>query len=120
MPNILDVLRTNVAYAFIIVGIVWLGVAYLAGPFVLWPVITCLVAGILLRVRPGVRLTWAWAVSSAVLGLLLSGYAAYANAPLISGPFTTVAGLSLAGFGAFAVVHLFLLYASYSPKVAKA
>ncbi len=120
MSKILDTLRTYVAYAFLAVGVVWLGVAYLSGPFVLWPVVTCLVAGALLRLRPGLRLTWAWATSSAVLGLLLSGYAAYANAPLVSGPFSTIAGLSLAGFGAFAFVHFLLLYASYSPKVAAA
>ncbi|MDA4124137.1 MAG: hypothetical protein OK438_01610 [Thaumarchaeota archaeon] len=120
MSRILDALRVNVAYAFLAVGVVWLTVAYLSSWFVLWPVFTCLVAGILLRVRPTTRLTWAWATASAVLGLLLSGYAAYANVPLVGGPFSTIAELSLAGFGAFAVVHFLILYAAYSPKVPEA
>ncbi len=94
----------------------WLVVASFAGPLVLWPVVTCLIAGVLMRMQPGTRLTWAWATSSAILGLLLAAYAAYANAPLISGPFSAIASLSLAGFGAFAVAHLFLLYAGYSAK----
>jgi hypothetical protein len=118
MPGILGTLKANIAYAFIAVGIVWLGVAYLVGPLVLWPVATCIIAGLLIKLRGGTRLAWAWATSSAVLGLVLSGYAAYVDALLITGPFSTIASVSLAGFGVLALVHLILLYAVYSPKKA--
>lgn len=116
MPDILGLLRANIAYAFIAVGIIWAAVAFFVGLLVFWPVGTCVAAGLLLRVWPGRRLTWAWSTSTAVLGLLLSAYAAYVNGLLVSTPFATIAGLSLAGFGTFAVAHLFLLYVAYSPK----
>ncbi len=116
MPGMLDFLKVNIAYEFIVVGVVWLAVAYIAGPLVLWPVVTCVAAGVLIRIKPGMRLTWAWGVSSAALGLLVSAYAAYSNVGLVNGPFSTIAVLSLGGFGVFALVHLFLLYGAYSPK----
>lgn len=116
MPDLIGLLRSNLAYAFIAAGALWAGVAYFVGYLVLWPVGTCVMAGIFLRLYPGRRFTWAWATSTAVLGFLLSAYAAYVNGLLVSSPFATVAVLSLAGFGAFAIVHLFLLYTAYSPK----
>ncbi len=117
MPKVLDLLKANAAYAFAVAGIAWLGVAYLVGSLlVIWPVLTCLVSGLLLKVRPKERLTWAWASSSAALGLLLSGYQASVAAPLITGTFSSIAVVSLAGFTAFAIVHIFLLYAGYSPS----
>ena len=117
MPLILDTLRANVSYAFIVVGLAWLAVAVLAGSsLILWPVGVCIVSGVALRMWPGERLTWAWTVSSAVLGFLLSAYQVYAWAPFLGGAFSTLAGGAVVGFAAFAVAHLFLFYAGLRPK----
>lgn len=121
MPAILDTLRANVAYAFVAVGVVWLVVAVLtASPLLAWPLIACLVAGGLLKLRPGERFTWAWAVSSATMGFLVAGYEAYFWGPLVGGAFSSLASLSIGGFAVLALVHAFLAYAGgVSPKAAK-
>lgn len=117
MSKISGTLRSNAAYAFLIVGAVWLGVAVNVRSYlVLWPVLTCLLSGVLLKVRPAERLTWAWTSSTAVLGLILSAYQAYAAVPLVGGPFSSTASLALGGFSAFALAHLLLLYAGNSPR----
>jgi len=116
MPKVLAFFKARAAYAFIAVAAVWLGIAFLVGSLlVLWPVLTCAGSGILLKKWPGQRLTWAWATSTAVLGLLLSAYQASVAAPLVTGTFSSIAAISLAGFTVFALVHIFLLYAGYSP-----
>ncbi len=116
MPKVLDILKANAAYEFVVVGVVWLAVAYLdRSILILWPVVTCVTAGLLLKFRPAGRLTWAWTTSSAALGLLLSGYQAYVAAPLLAGTFSSIAAISFTGFTVFAIIHLFLLYAGYSP-----
>ena len=115
MSKVFGTLRSNVAYAFLAVGAVWLGVALNLHSYIaLWPVLTCFLSGVLLRMRPGDRLTWAWTSSSAVLGLLLSAYQAYAAVPLLGGTFSSVASISLGGFAVFALAHLVLLYAGNS------
>lgn len=120
MSEVFGVLRANSAYAFLAVGVVWLGVAVAAGSvLMLWPVVACILSGAMLKSRPGLRFTWAWAVSSAVLGFLLAAYQVYAWAPFLSGAFSTVAGTSIAGFAVLAAVHLFLIYAGAKPKVVK-
>ena len=112
MPDIRGVLRKYVAYAFVVVGIAWLGIAVLAGSvLILWPAVACLLSGALLKLKPGLRLTWAWAVSSAVLGLLLSAYQVYAWSPYLGGAFSVLAGGAIVGFAVLAVVHALLLYA---------
>ena len=112
MPKALDTLGANSAYAFLAVGVVWLGLAAVAGSYlILWPAVACIASGALLKLRPGRRFTWAWAVSSAALGFLLSAYRVYAWAPFLGGAFSNLAGASLAGFAVLAVVHVFLLYA---------
>lgn len=116
MSRISGTLKSNILYAFIVVGVVWGIVAFNTGSlFVLWPVVTCFLSALLLRLRPGERLTWAWVTATAVLGFLLSGYQAYVAAFLVGGALSSVASLSLAGFLAFALVHLVLLYAGASP-----
>jgi hypothetical protein len=111
MPRIADAMKSNAAYLFIAVGIAWLAVALFASSsLVLWPTIACVVGGVLLRLRPGERLTWAWTVSAAALGLVLSAYQVYAWAPFIQGAFSTVAVAAIGGFAVFAVVHLLLMY----------
>jgi len=115
MSRIISPLRSYVAYAFLAVGLGWLAVAYTTSSYlVLWPVITCFMSGILLRLRPSDRLTWAWASSSAVLGFLLSGYQAYVASFLVGGALSSVATISAVAFSVFAVVHLLLLYAGNS------
>ncbi|MBI3858755.1 MAG: hypothetical protein HY296_00730 [Thaumarchaeota archaeon] len=113
--RVADLLKENLSYAFIAVGIVWLVVAFVVSALLLWPVLACILSGLLLRIRPGMRLTWALVKSSAVLGFLLCAYQVYASFPWLGGAFATVAEVSLGLFAVFAVVHLALLW-SGSPK----
>ncbi len=116
MSSVLGALRAKASYAFFAVGLVWLALAVLAGSaLTLWPVVAFLVGGYMLRTMPGRRLTWAWVVSSAVLGLLLSAYQVYAWAPFLEGAFSTVAIVSIVGFAIFAVVHAVLFYVGLKP-----
>jgi hypothetical protein len=121
MPKLLDILKENAAYAFAVVGVIWLVVAVFAGtPLLVWPVVACFASTGLLKLRPADRLTWAWATSSSVMGLLISGYQAYFWAPLVGGSLSSVASLSMAGFLVFAVVHLLLAYVGgFRPGAAK-
>ena len=112
MPSFVELLRKNSPYAFIVVGVIWIVVAFVAGSLIiLWPVVLCIAAGALLKMRPGQRFTWAWATSSAAMGFLVAGYQAYFWVPYATGSLSSLAALSAGGFGVFAVVHLFLLYA---------
>jgi len=113
MPKFLDTLAVNVAYAFIAVGVIWLAVAFLASSsLILWPALACLAGGIMLREWPVGRLTWPWAVATAVMGFLLSAYQVYAWLSFLGGTFSTLAAASVAGFAVFALVHAFLFYAA--------
>ena len=115
MSRVLDQLREYVAYAFLLMGVIWVVVAYAVGSLlVLWPVLTCFASGVLLRLKPGDRLTWAWVSATAVLGFLLSGYQSYVASTLVGGAFTSVASISAGAFAVFAVFHLVLLYAGNS------
>ena len=115
MPKVSDILKSNLAYEFIVVGIAWTVVAVGLGlPLVLWPALTCLASGLLLRFLPSARITWPWATSSAVLGFLVSAYQAFVAVPFISGTFSLVGIEAMAGFALFALVHLVLLYFVYS------
>ena len=116
MLFLLGPLRANAAYAFLAVGVIWLGVALLAGSLLLlWPVVACLVGGVLLRARPGKRLTWAWVIATAVFGFLLSAYRAFTWAPFFGGAFTSVAAGGAAAFAVLAFLHLCLFYAGLKP-----
>ena len=111
MSKVLDVFKTNSAYVFIVLGLVWVGLGvYLGSYLVLWPAVASLAAGALLKLRAGDRLTWAWATSACVLGLLLSVYIAYAAWPLTAGAFATTAYITLGGFAVLGFVHLVVLY----------
>jgi len=104
------------AYEFIAVGVVWGAIAVVLGiALVLWPALTCIVAGILLKFWPSGRIAWSWGTSSAVLGLLVAGYQAYAAIPFVTGTFSLVATESLVAFAIFAAAHVMLLYSGYSP-----
>lgn len=119
MPFI-DALRARSAYAYIIAGVAWLGVAAVAGSFlILWPVVACLASGALLIFRPGERFTWSWVLATAALGLLLAAYQVYSWAPFISGAFTIVAGEAVAIFLALGLFHGLLLVVGSLTKSAK-
>jgi hypothetical protein len=122
MPRFLEVLVANAAYFFIAVGVVWLAVAVLAGSaLILWPVVACIAAGLMLREWPSGRLTWAWVVATAAMGFILSAYQVYAWLSFLGGAFSNLAAASTAGFAVLAVVHLLLIYAGTSrPGAAKA
>ncbi|GEM_PF-559216 len=122
MSKILDSLSTYSPYAFIVVGVAWLAVVVLAdSALILWPVVALIAAGVQLKMWPSTRLTWAWAISAAVLGFLLAAYQVYAWAGFLGGAFSNLAGASLAGFAVLAVAHLALLYAGVSkPRSSKA
>ena len=115
MPKFLDTLVANSAYAFIAAGVVWLAVAIFASSsLILWPVVACIAGGIMLREWPSGRLTWSWAVATAVMGFLLSAYQAYAWLSFLGGAFSTLAVASVIGFAVFAVAHVFLFYSATS------
>lgn len=115
MPGIFDTLKSNAAYGFIVVAAIWGVLAYVASAgVVLWPAATCLLSGLLLKLRPGERLTWAFSTSSALLGFLVAGYQVYFWSPLIGGSLSSLAGISIGMFVVFAAVHLFLVYAGGS------
>jgi hypothetical protein len=112
MPDILGAMRTFVPYEFVAVGLVWLVLTFVSSaPVVLWPAVTCVVGGVLLKARPGDRLTWAWSTASALLGLLVSAYQVYYWAPLVGGTFAGLAAISVGGFTVFALAHVLLLLA---------
>lgn len=117
MSSLLGTVRANSSYAFVAVGVVWLAVAVLAGSaLILWPVLACILGGVQLRLWPTRRLTWAWVVSTSVLGFLISAYQVYAWFPFLGGSFSSVAAASSAVFVVLALLHVLLFYAgSKSP-----
>lgn len=120
MSSILGSLRANSPYAYIAVGVVWLAVAALAGSaLILWPVLACVLGGVQLRLWPTRRLTWAWAVSTAALGFLISAYQVYAWLPFLVGAFSSVAAAASALFVVLALLHVFLFYAGSRPPRAE-
>ena len=122
MPKFLDPLVANAPYFFIAVGVVWLAIAAATGSaLILWPVIACIAAGIMLRQIPSHRFTWAWVISSAVLGFVISLYLVYTWVGYLGGAFSSLAAESLAAFAVLAVVHVFLFFAgSAKPPTAEA
>ncbi|MDG6985976.1 MAG: hypothetical protein JRM73_04430 [Nitrososphaerota archaeon] len=111
MSSTFGALKSNAPYLFIMVGLIWAAIGVLTGAiFTGWPVAACIAAGVLVKFRPGKRLTWAWAVSTAVLGFIISLYQLYAWSPFLGGAFSSLAGEALAGFAVFALVHVFLGY----------
>lgn len=110
-------LSSNLPYLFIVVGVVWLGFAFLTSSYLLlWPVLACVISGVLLRTSPASNITAAWAGASALMGLVLSAYQAYVASSLVGGQLAEVAWASMAVFVVFALVHLYLLVASSSRK----
>jgi hypothetical protein len=115
MESASALIRKNLAYAFVVFGLIWLGIALLAGSaLILWPAVACGVGGVLLKLRPSSRLAAAWAPAAALLGLLLCAYQVYAAVPLLSGAFITIASTSTSLFVILGLGHVYLAYASYS------
>ena len=119
MPDFGGLIKENAAYFFLGVAVAWIGVAALENSALLtWPVVACLAGGALVTLRPEASITFAWAVSTASMGLIISAYEVYAWSPLLGGDFSSTALAPVVGFAAFAVVHLFLFYAgAFRPKV---
>jgi len=118
MQSATSFVKKNLAYVFVLFGVVWVAIAFLAGSaLVLWPAVACMAAGVLMKFRPGSRLSLAWAPSAAILGLLLSAYQAYVAVTLLSGAFVAIASATVAVFIILAVFHLYLAVASYSTMV---
>lgn len=116
MSALLGTLRGNSSYLFIAVGVFWLGVAVAAGSaLILWPVIACVLGGVLLRVWPERKITWAWAVAAAVFGFLLAAYQVYAWLPFLGGAFSGIAAVASVVFVVFALLHVLLLYVGAAP-----
>lgn len=113
MLSPMEPVRANLAYLFLIAGVIWFGMVYVTSSLlILWPAVACLVGGLLLKLRAESKLSNPWAVSAALLGFLLSGYQAYMAVPFMVGAFALVAVPSLVLFVVFAILHLFLLYGS--------
>lgn len=113
--QILGTIRSRSSYGYLIVGAAWLGVAFVAGSLlILWPVVACVVSGLLLMLKPGERLTWAWVLATAALGLLLAAYQVYSWAPFVVGAFAAIAGEAIAVFIVLGVVHGLLLFVGSS------
>jgi hypothetical protein len=117
LQSVSSALRGNLAYVFVVVGLVWLSLVVLThSMLVVWPVLAFLVGGGLLKLRPGSNLTNAWASAAALMGLALSAYQVYVAAPLLVSGFAAIAGASVVVFVVFGLFQLYLLAVSYSAK----
>lgn len=113
MPSAFALLKGRLSYAFIAMGVVWLGFVYVASSLlVLWPAVTCLAGGALLLWRPKEKFTQAWIRASAFLGVILGTYQVLVAAPLLTGDFAVVAGVSLVAFLVVAAFNVALFAAS--------
>ncbi len=112
MTDVGGFLREYSPYLFWVIAAVW-AVVGVDGRSVLmaWPVVACALSGVLLEFKPGWRVTFSWAASTAVMGLLICVYQVYAWSPLLAGDFSALAASTLGAFAVLAVVHVFLLYA---------
>ena len=115
MPDVRAFLKDYAPYLFWVVAVVWIAIGVEGGSTLMaWPVVACVLSGILLKFRRAWAITFSWAASTAVLGLLISVYQVYAWTPLLAGDFSALAVSALGLFAVLAVVHLFLLYAGAS------
>jgi hypothetical protein len=115
MPSFMETVRSRVDYAFIAMGVVWLAFAFYEwSALLLWPVVALVAGGAMLRLLPGKRLTWAWAISAAVLGLAVALYQVYLAVPLLGSAFSVVAGASLVVFLVLSAAHVVLAYTATS------
>jgi len=114
MAGITEAVKKYLAYIFIVLGIVWVGIILAGGALLLlWPAVTSILSGVLLFFRPERKFSRALAKASALYGVLLAGYQAYVAAPLLGSLFSTFATYSVASFAAIALLYLALLYASF-------
>ena len=90
-----------------------------SSPLILWPVVACIAGGVMLRQMPAYRITWAWVVSSAALGFIISAYGVYTWSWFLGGAFSALAAGAFAGFAVLAVVHVLLFYAGTTKPAAE-
>ncbi|HME19342.1 MAG TPA: hypothetical protein VKF15_06390 [Nitrososphaerales archaeon] len=115
MPSFLNTIRSRADYAFIAVAVVWLAFAlYEWSVLLLWPVVALAAGGAMLRLRPGKKVTWAWTISAAVMGLVVAIYQVYLAVPLLQSAFSMVAGASLVVFVVIGGAHVVLAYTAAS------
>jgi len=120
MAGITEAVKKYLAYIFIVLGIVWVGIILAGGALLLlWPAVTSILSGVLLFFRPERKFSRALAKASALYGVLLAGYQAYVAAPLLGSLFSTFATYSVASFAAIALLYLALLYASFGSPAGK-
>jgi len=120
MAGITEAVKKYLAYIFIVLGIVWVGIILAGGALLLlWPAVTSIVSGALLLLRPERKFSRALAKASALYGVLLAGYQAYVAAPLLGSFFSTFATYSVASFAVIALLYLALLYASFGSPAGK-
>ena len=120
MQSALGSVRKNLAYVFVLFGVIWVAIAVVTGSLlVLWPAVACVAAGLLIKARPSSRLSLAWGPSAAILGLLLCAYQVYEAVLLLSGAFVMVASTSVVIFFLLGIGHLYLAFASYSSSPVK-
>jgi hypothetical protein len=119
MP-ILETLKKNLPFLFVLAGVIWLAVLYDTGSvLIVWPIVASFVSAGLLLLLPKRNITYAWVSATALLGFMLAGYQTYSAVTYLSGVFTAIASESIAAFFLFALLHAFLLYTSLvKPKPA--
>ncbi len=90
-------------------GAFWLAiVATGGGPLLLLAALSCILSGALLLARPSHWVTRPLAGASALFGLALTVYQAYEASTLLGTNLSTLGAYSLAAFGVFAVVYVYL------------
>ena len=111
--------RRYLPYAFIAAGVAWLAIIATGASFLLlWPAALSILSGIILKWKPGGRLSSALSRATALYGIVLAAYQVYVALPLLVGIFATIAALSVVSFLVLAVYNVVLLYGSI-PKPAE-
>jgi hypothetical protein len=94
---------------FFVAGAFWLGiVATGGGPLLLLAALTCILSGALLAALPSNWVSRPLGGASALFGLALTVYQAYEASTLVGTTLSTLGISSLALFGFFALVYVYL------------
>jgi hypothetical protein len=94
---------------YFVVGVFWLGiVATGGGPLLILAALTCILSGALLLAAPSHWVTRPLAGASALFGLALTVYQAYEASTLLGTNLGTLGIYSVALFGVFALVYVYL------------
>ncbi len=94
---------------YFVAGVFWIGiVATGGGPLLLLAALTCILSGALLFAMPSNWVTRPLAGASALFGLALTVYQAYEASTLLGTNLGTLGIYSVALFGVFALVYVYL------------